>query len=367
MLETIREYALERLAESGAEPELGGRHAEHFLELAERLAREEEAGSRSIGEFLDRLAADDDNFRSALEWARDRSQAETLLRLVAALVGYWRIRGFVSERRTWVTFVLARGPSPSKAYRKLLQAAGMDEMEVGNLGRAKELAADLLRTADQADDTEHVMRAMALFGHVAGKTGDLDGARRHFLAVRDLAVEIGDRGSEGAATVNLGLWATRSGDFHGGLESSAAAAELFRELGEDSGVAVALVNCGWNGLGLGDAPRAAASFHEGLSVAGRMGATLLIANGAAGLAAARVAQHEDEWGAQLLGAVAALHHELGIGFYDEYEEQVHERAIAAAKAALGGEAFAAAWARGEAMTREEIVAFCTAPTDTNGG
>jgi hypothetical protein len=88
---------------------------------------------------------------------------------------------------------------------------------------------------------------------------------------------------------------------------------------------------------------------------------------AVGLAAALVAQHEAEQSTQLLGAASSLLEEIGAGFYDDAQEEIYNRAVADAKVALSDEAFAAAWARGEAMTQEEIVAFCTAPTDTNGG
>ena len=67
--------------------------------------------------------------------------------------------------------------------------------------------------------------------------------------------------------------------------------------------------------------------------------------------------NEEERGAQLFGAAAALREELDVGMYDERQGLLCERAVAAAKAALGEDAFAAAWARGEAMTPEEIVAF----------
>jgi hypothetical protein len=76
-----------------------------------------------------------------------------------------------------------------------------------------------------------------------------------------------------------------------------------------------------------------------------------------GLAAAFVAKREEERAAQLLGAAAALRDELEIGMNDAIEERIHERAVADAQAALGEEAFAAAWARGHAMRAEEIVAF----------
>jgi len=81
------------------------------------------------------------------------------------------------------------------------------------------------------------------------------------------------------------------------------------------------------------------------------------------LGAALVAQHQEQEGAQLLGAAAALRDELEIGFGDEHERQTHEAAVAAATAALGEAAFAAAWARGQAMTPEEIVQLNCIPTE----
>jgi hypothetical protein len=83
-----------------------------------------------------------------------------------------------------------------------------------------------------------------------------------------------------------------------------------------------------------------------------------IATGAAGLAAALVAKQEELRGAELLGASESLRKELQIGLNDEFEEQIEKGAVAAAKAALGEDAFAAACSRGRAMGRDEFLAFC---------
>ena len=93
----------------------------------------------------------------------------------------------------------------------------------------------------------------------------------------------------------------------------------------------------------------------------------LIAAGAVGLGVALVAGHEEGRGTQLFAAAAALRDELEATFDDDYEQRECEAAVAAAKAALGEEAFAAAWARGEVMTPEEIVAFCTEPPAAERG
>jgi hypothetical protein len=96
-------------------------------------------------------------------------------------------------------------------------------------------------------------------------------------------------------------------------------------------------------------------------VAGRLGATHWIANGALALGAVLAAEHEEERGAQLLAAAASLREELGTGFQDSGEERIHERAVADMQAALGDEAFAAAWARGQALQPDEIVTLCAGP------
>ena len=158
-------------------------------------------------------------------------------------------------------------------------------------------------------------------------------------------------------TVNIGLAALTSGDYRTALEYSTEAADLFRGL-EEVGTAVALQNCGWSALALGDTALACDSFREALVLAGRLGAPRFIAGIAFGLAAVFVSEHDEERGAQLLGAASSLREELGRGFEDALEERIHEQAVADAKAALGEEAFAAAWARGQAMQPEEIMKLC---------
>jgi predicted ATPase len=363
MLETIREYAQERLVESGVEAELRRGYAEHFVALAERLWREEEAGGFTA-EYLDRLASDDDNVRSALEWARDCGEAEVLVRLVAAHNFYWRTRGFFREQRTWVPLALERGSSPPRAYRELVGHAGWLKFEAGDFDGAAPLAAELRRLADEAKDTKNVMQAMTLSAVIANETGDPAAARKGLLEVRDLAIEVGDPSRELTSTINIAAAASRSGDFRDAVEYSAAAVELCRELPrefvDETDVSTALIGLGWSALGLGDHALAADSFREALSVSQRIGAVRLLAFGAEGLAAPLIARHEEERAAQLLGAAAALRAELEIGLNDAFEEQVHERAVADARAALGEAAFVAAWARGETMTPDEIVAYSEA-------
>ena len=122
-------------------------------------------------------------------------------------------------------------------------------------------------------------------------------------------------------------------------------------------MASGLGTCGWSSLALSNPEHAESPFLEALTLSCGLGAKRGIAVYAAGLAATLVAGGKAEQAAQLYGAVDWIHEELGILFDDAFQEEVHERAVAAAKSALDDNAFSTAWARGRGMTPEEIVAF----------
>jgi hypothetical protein len=231
-------------------------------------------------------------------------------------------------------------------------------VEDGDVPRAENLVAEWREMAEEAEAEEQLMSAMNAEARIAMEKGDADGARAGYMTIKEVAAARGDRGREAATAVNLGVLATLSGDYRAGLDYSMEAAELFDDLHDEGGVATARLNCGWNALGLGDPALAEDSFRQGLLVAGRLRAVPRIATGAAGLGAALVAKQEERRGAELIGASESLLEELQIRLNDEFEEQIKKGAVAAAKAALGEEAFAAACSRGHAMGRDEILAFC---------
>ena len=357
MLETIREYALERLAESGAEAELRRRHAGYFLRFAEEAARQEEEGDVPISEVVARIDADHSNLRSALEWARDSDESEILLRLAAALSYYWGVRSDYRELRAWTQLALERASSPPQARMTLLRVAASRAMDEKDFARAEARVAEHRRVAEERrrrergpQGDEHGSLARTRTGRSGSRSEPM--APSQGASCRDGRPGLSGRDDRQHRTVAL-----TSGDFGTALKYSTEAAELFRGL-EEPGTAVALQNCGWSAFALGDTALACDSFREALVIAGRLGSPRLIAGLACGLGVVFVAEHEEERGAQLLGAASSLREELGRGFDDALEERVHEQAVADAKAALGEEAFAAAWARGQTMQPDEIMKLC---------
>lgn len=107
MLETIHEYARERLEERGEAEELRRAHAEYFLALAEEAEPEIE-GPHQVA-WMDRLEAEHDNLRGALSWSLETGDAESVLRIAGALWLFWVVRGPFSEGRRWLTAGLSGG------------------------------------------------------------------------------------------------------------------------------------------------------------------------------------------------------------------------------------------------------------------
>ena len=113
MLETIREYGLERLAASGAEDELRQRHVDYYLSFAEEAARG--LYSPATAFWLDRVESDHANLRTALRWCIERKDAERGLRLAAALWSFWYVRGYATEGRA----MLAGSPGPARGCHRV--------------------------------------------------------------------------------------------------------------------------------------------------------------------------------------------------------------------------------------------------------
>jgi predicted ATPase/class 3 adenylate cyclase len=357
MLETIREYARERLAASGEEAELVRRHVDWYLAFVEEIDSGLDEGGDDVRNFA-RIGAEHENLRAALEWARDVGEDELLLRLAAALANYWDTRAFFQEMDMWLALALERGSFPAAARIKALNWASNRAHARHELAPAEALIHEWRTLAEQEGDEPEALNAMINSAGITGfERGDYANARAQFTAIAERARDIGAGRTYAGAIINLGVLAHRNGDFQIALDHSLTAADLFRELGRDFEVASATGNCGWHCLGLGEPARAEKFFTESVALFGRLGAIRMVTSCLEGLAAALVAGNDEHRGAQLLGAAASLREELGVGFFDEEELEINDRAVADAQAALGEEAFAETWARGEAMTTEEILAF----------
>ena len=174
LLETVRQYALEKLAESGEAESVRTRHRDHYLLVAAEL---EPAGHEEVDRQLDRVQADIDNLRAAFQWSLETSDAEVALRLASSLQPLWLDRHRLLEGRGWLDAALADGDAgpvgPGVRARALGDAAVLDAWMALSSGKGTGEADEAVSLARQLDDPKLLGRALTAAGCVYGiLTGD---------------------------------------------------------------------------------------------------------------------------------------------------------------------------------------------------
>jgi predicted ATPase/DNA-binding XRE family transcriptional regulator len=368
MLETIREYALERLTSSGELEGVQPRHAQYYLTLAE-AAKPQASGRWDEVEWwskFTRLEGEHDNLRAALSWAIQNREVETGARLAFALWWYWIERGYLSDGRRCMETLLAldgaadrteeaphKLPARTKAY--LLQVAGILSMAQGDHDRAVALHEESVSVYQEMGHKKGESASLRELGFVAYEQGDYDravGLHKQSLA---LARESGTTFGIAWSLRALGDAVREQGDLGRAkmlLEESLA---LSRDKEHAWGIARTLASLGSVACEAGEYARASRLYEESLELGGRrMGlnhSTLVCLEG---LARVKVAQGRMERAAQICGAASALREYMGWPLPPAKRAE-HERTVAAAREALGEEVFAATWARGHALPLEEAI------------
>jgi tetratricopeptide (TPR) repeat protein len=268
MLETVREYGLERLAEHGEDDTARGRHAAYYLALAE--AAEAELGGPNGPARLARLERDHDNLRAALGSLLQRRQGERALRLAAAVWRFWSTRGHLSEGRRWLREALAAtaeaAPSVAAARAKALAGAALLALEQGAYDEAADDCARAIELAREHGVHGAFVVALNTWGRLEREQGRYAEAMRHHEEARRVARGLGDRGGEAAALVGLAFAATFASDVARGTSLAEQGLALFHELGDPHGLAEALVGAATAAAHGGAFASAEALAAEALSV-----------------------------------------------------------------------------------------------------
>jgi predicted ATPase/class 3 adenylate cyclase len=407
MLETVHEYAHEKLQKSAEAEEVRRRHAEYFLALAEE-AEPELRGPRQY-EWVERLEAEHDNMRAAFSWSLEVGDIELGLRLAGALRRFWHIRGYFDEGRRRLEQALARdGQASASARAKALEAVGGLAHDQGDVARAKSAAQEGLELGARADiEGGRVASFRRTLGITAEREGDYERATELYeeslalyrdtedtwsiaasllslgnaMVVRDeherakelyrealvLSREAGDPEQYATGLTNLGYEHLLEGDHEQATALNEEAARLYRDRGSRGGLVYALDNLAWAALVRGDHERARILHEETLALCRELGDKLIGAENLEGLACAAAARGEAERSARLFGAAATLGYQQAPA-----ERALREPYLAEARSLLEEAAWKAAWSEGQAMTFEEAVSYAleeeagTDTTDSNG-
>jgi non-specific serine/threonine protein kinase len=346
MLETIREFGLEQLKADGEETEAGQHHASYFLALLEGVSAY--MFGTGYAEVLDRLETERDNVRGALAWSIARGEAETALRLAVGTHWLWRQRGPVGEGLDWMERALATpGASPAGLRATALTLAGDLAFLQGKQDWAAALQDDAIVLARDVGEPSTLVLALHVRGMTALGEGDDRTAEDLFAEAGTLARDSGIGSWVTATTGGLAFVARLRGEIDRAVtlneQALALAAEAgYEYLSDTSELAHAVCE-------QGDHERAAALYLEGLRRNHEQKERRTFAGILAGIAGVEVARGRPERAARWCGAAAAALDTIGATL-DVTSRLTNERAVAAARSALGDAAFELAWSEGHALT-----------------
>jgi predicted ATPase/DNA-binding CsgD family transcriptional regulator/Tfp pilus assembly protein PilF len=357
LLDTIREYASERLAVAGELPGIRQRHLQYMLQLAEDVM----AGAFRRGDppwpervaMYERIETELPNFRAALTTAAENGQAELGLRLCSALRAPWVVYGDVTEGMVWFDRFLAMTPEPGSGspairaraltmsaelafeqqdYAKVATAAqaaadlcasagvrgssgalrllGLVSLRAGQPGQAMASVQAAIDAARADDDPWEEGLALTARATVLARLGQLDEASDAFAAALEV---LADNNQWGVAHAQYGFGslARARQDNEGALRHFRSALTLFSEIDARTEIARCLAGIGWVTLASGDLPAAAASLRQSLQLSLATGQRLGIARGLDAVAALAVAARDPATAVRLEGAAGALRDVVG--------------------------------------------------------
>ncbi len=363
MLETVREFGMERLATSGEEPGVRAAHAAYFLEITEQASAL--IDGPEYERELDRLDAEHDNVRAALEWSITSGETDIALRLAEAMARYWAVRGHYREGRHWLERALAIGESvPSPARMRSLRAAGWLARLQGEPEAARSMQGEALHLARMVDDWPNAAAALQELGLVDMHRGDHERAVAQMEEALTMLLAIEAEQPAGpqlvsVAQANLAQISLAQGDTVRAATHAAAAVERQRALGYTWALGDTLRILGDVAHRAGEHERALAAYQESVALTHDHGDRRFLTNALAGIACVAASQRRFERAAHLFAATAVLREELGLGV-ESWQRMRHEQAIASAREGLDPEAFAATWAAGEAILLDDAIAAALA-------
>ncbi len=392
MLSTIREYALERLAESNDEPATRRAHAAYYLVLAEEGA--EDVASQP--DWLDRFEVEHENLRMAIDYLVKTKDADWGMRLGAALFGFWDTREHLTEGRTAISRILAMegAKERTKQRARLLFAASVLAGVQSDFRSARPLAEESLEICVELGDKRGVAVALNALAVITRDHGDMASASQLFEQCLGIWKDLGDPAAIARALSNLANVMKGQGQYERAFLLYDECLGLFRQVGDGAGAA-------WTLNYLGDVAREKADlaaarsyceqsllefrrlsdnwgiastlcdlasissdqgnntearrlYAEGIKLFEELGYKRGIARALECLAIDASAQSNAEQSLHLAGAAAALRQQLGVPMLPGEQRRL-EKALEFARRILGDAVGLAAWMKGWEMPVEQAI------------
>jgi non-specific serine/threonine protein kinase len=357
LLETIRQYGLEKLEEGGEAGQMRGRHAAWFLSLAER-AESELKGHQQVA-WLARLEKEHDNLRVAMRWLLEEGETDSAVRIAWALWLFWRVHGYQGEGYRYTGEALEAGDAlPTLVRAKALCVRGLMSYGIESIEGTERLWEQSAALFRQTKDTFGLALTMGGLSAMALAQGDLDRSTALFEETMELYKKIENKWGVGSVLSHQGVIPLSRGEHEQAARYFEEALAISREIGDKLIGSVSLHNLAWTSRLQGNYERAAGLYVEGLGVAVELGDKADVAYCLEGLASMIAEREEPARAARLFGASEALLEAIGAPLHVQAQDRaLYERTVESLRCRLGEEAFGVAWAEGRAMTLEQVVEY----------
>jgi predicted ATPase/DNA-binding CsgD family transcriptional regulator len=358
-LETIREYALRRLAESGELASIRQRHAVAFLELTERAERDLDSPAQAV--WIERLERERGNVRAALEWARSAEEpgaVELGLRIAATLWLFWDVRGHVQEGRQPLRELLQSPQAQRRTIaraRALLSEAWLGYVR-GDVDEVERVVEEAQSIARELRDPQVAGRALAILGTTLAAYAD-DVNRTTAILEEALATSrpLGDTWAIGFALYNLGVLAMRSGQLDRATGYLQQCHEVSAATGNAFGIGCSVFRLGWVAGVSGDRTRAVELLKQALQVHWALRNRRVVALCLEQIACLGAGLADVVDLAHLLAVAEGMFEQLPDYTLPPQMVAAHKQGIEAARQSLGERGFGQALTTGRGMSVEQAV------------
>lgn len=360
MLETIHEYARDKLLESGESEHMHARRLDYFMKLAEQA--EPQLTGPAQGEWLKRLKDDHDNLCAALEWSRGE-HTDTLLglRLAGALWRFWYMRGYYSEGSRFLQEAIRRDRSGSAASRaKALNGAGLLAHSLGDYDGAQTFLQESVELFRQVGDARGTAFALTNLGLQFYSQRKFEPATMLLQSSLDLARIAGDKQLVALALNGLGEISRYQGNLERAHELYTESLDLARASGDTQRILEPMFNLGAVAHRQGDQAAARSLLTEGLRISQHAGDMRLLVTNLGGLAGVWGALGDRERAARLFGAADRMRDEIQYQL-EGIDRAEYDRDISFVRAAMSSESFETALAQGRVLTLEQAIEYALEP------
>lgn len=374
--EVLRQYVAEKLDEDIIRrAEVKKSHAQHFLNVAAR-AHSHLTKNQEESKWLALLEREHNNLRAALAWAVESEEVELALRLAVSSQLFWYLRSYFTEGRGILASVLRmveangiggeRGRATSfsdreeieKIYGRALYGLGVLQRSQCLYEAAVASLQKSLTIYRRIGDKAFIASVLNVLGVVAHDQAEYGTARSLYGESLELAKEQGDRHSEARSLNNLGIVAREQGDYGDARSMFRQSLAISREIGDTHNTSLCLLSLGLVDWYSGEYMSAQAHLLESLALFHAAAHTLGIADCLEGLARVAASHGHIERAACLWGAAESLREQIGAPL-PPADRADYDRNVDAARAEMGEQLFAAAWASGRALTPDQAVAYAS--------